>query len=111
LKPSSVVDAIFIAALNSTKNNSGTRDPEVHQTKKGNQWHFETKVHIGGDAESGLVPTLNGTARHGTAANVHDIVEAYDFLQVQEILASGDSGDLGIHKREEANEEVKSNVQ
>jgi hypothetical protein len=57
-----VVDATLIAALSSTKNASGERDPEMHQTKKGNQWYFGMKAHIGVDADSGLVHTVKGTA-------------------------------------------------
>jgi transposase, IS5 family len=58
LKTGTIVDASIIAAPSSTKNNSGERDPEMHQTKKGNQWHFGMKAHIGVDAESGLVHTV-----------------------------------------------------
>lgn len=53
LKRGSIVDATIIAAPSSTKNESGERDPEMHQTKKGNQWHFGMKAHIGVDADSG----------------------------------------------------------
>ncbi len=53
LKEGTVVDASLIAAPSSTKNGSGKRDPEMHQTKKGNQWHFGMKAHIGVDADSG----------------------------------------------------------
>ncbi|MGA0525008.1 IS5 family transposase, partial [Escherichia coli] len=54
LKEGTVVDASLIAAPSSTKNGSGKRDPEMHQTKKGNQWHFGMKAHLGVDADSGL---------------------------------------------------------
>ena len=57
LKTGTVVDATLIAAPSSTKNDKGERDPQMHQTKKGNQWHFGMKAHIGVDAESGLVHT------------------------------------------------------
>ena len=57
LKRGSIVDATIIAAPSSTKNESGERGPEMHQTKKGNQWHFGMKAHIGVDADSGLVHT------------------------------------------------------
>jgi transposase, IS5 family len=53
LKAGTVVDATLIAAPSSTKNKSGQRDPEMHQSKKGNQWHHGMKAHIGVDAESG----------------------------------------------------------
>jgi IS5 family transposase len=62
LKRGSIVDATIIAAPSSTKNESGERDPEMHQTKKGNQWHFGMKAHIGVDADSGLVHTVTTTA-------------------------------------------------
>ena len=68
LKTAAVVDATLIAAPSATKNSTGKRDPEMHQTKKGNQWHFGMKVHIDVDAESGLVHTVIGTA-----ANVNDV--------------------------------------
>ena len=71
LKPGTVVDATIIAAPSSTKNSSGERDPEMHQAKKGNQWHFGMKAHIGVDAGSGLVHSVVGTA-----ANVNDVTQA-----------------------------------
>lgn len=58
LKAGTVVDATLIAAPSSTKNKDGQRDPEMHQSKKGNQWHFGMKAHIGVDADSGLVHTV-----------------------------------------------------
>ena len=70
LKNGTVVDATLIAAPSSTKNSTGERDPEMHQTKKGNQWHFGMKAHIGVDADSGLVHTVIGTA-----ANVNDVTQ------------------------------------
>ena len=70
-----MVDATLIAAPSSTKNSSGERDPEMHQTKKGNQWHFGMKAHIGVDADSGLVHTVVGTA-----ANVNDVTQANKLL-------------------------------
>ena len=82
-----VVDATLIAAPSSTKNAGGERDPEMHQTKKGNQWHFGMKAHIGADAESGLVPTVRGTA-----ANADDVVEANSLLHGDETDAFGDAG-------------------
>jgi IS5 family transposase len=63
LKRGSIVDATIIAAPSSTKNAEGERDPEMHQTKKGNQWHFGMKAHIGVDADSGLVHTVTTTRR------------------------------------------------
>ncbi|MFM0592159.1 MULTISPECIES: IS5 family transposase [Paraburkholderia] len=97
LKTGSVVDATLISAPSSTKNDSGTRDPEMHQTKKGNQWYFGMKAHIGVDAESGLVHTVIGTA-----ANVHDINAAEALLHGDETDVYADAGYQGIEKRCEA---------
>ena len=66
LKAGSAVDATLIAAPSSTKNGSGTRDPEMHSTQKAGNWYFGMKSHIGVDADSRLVHTVIGTA-----ANVH----------------------------------------
>jgi len=96
LKAGTVIDATLIAAPSSTKNSSGERDPEMHQTKKGNQWHFGMKAHICADAESGLVHTVMGTA-----ANEHDITQAYALLHGEEDVVFVDSGYRGITKREE----------
>ena len=96
LKTGTVVDATLIAAPSSTKNSTGARDPERHQTKKGNQWHFGMKAHIGVDADSGLVHTVVGTA-----ANAHDVTQACALLHGQETDVFGDSGYRGVHKREE----------
>ena len=66
LKEGTVVDATIIAAPSSTKNQRGERDPEMHQTKKGNQWYFGMKAHIGVDADSGLtlgLPTRSSPRR------------------------------------------------
>ncbi|MFB9124398.1 IS5 family transposase [Paraburkholderia dipogonis] len=98
LKAGSAVDATLISAPSSTKNGSGTRDPEMHQTKKGNQWYFGMKAHIGVDAESGLVHTVIGTA-----ANVHDINAAEALLHGQETDVYADAGYQGIEKRCQAN--------
>ena len=96
LKTGTVVDATLIAAPSSTKNSTGARDPEMHQTKKGNQWHFGMKAHIGVGADSGLVHTVVGTA-----ANAHDVTQACALLHGQETDVFGDSGYRGVHKREE----------
>jgi IS5 family transposase len=79
LKSGTVVDATLIAAPSSTKNSSGERDPEMHQTKKGNQWHFGMKAHIGVDADSGLVHTVVGTT-----ANVNDVTQASALVHGEE---------------------------
>lgn len=96
LREGTIVDATLIAAPPSTKNEEGKRDGEMHQTKKGNQWHFGMKAHIGVDAQSGLVHTLVGTA-----ANVHDVTQAQTLLHGDETDAFGDAGYQGVEKREE----------
>ena len=97
LKTGTVVDATLIAAPSSTKNSSGERDPEMHQTKKGNQWHFGMKAHIGVDADSGLVHTVIGTA-----ANVNDVTQGHGLLHGQESVVFADAGYQGAAKRAEA---------
>ena len=94
LKEGTVVDATTIAAPSSTKNQSGKRDPEMHQTKKGNLWHFGMKAHIGVDAESGVTHTLVTTP-----ANVSDVTQAHDLPHGEERVAFGDAGDRGVEKR------------
>jgi len=96
LREGTIVDATLIAAPPSTKNRTGERDAEMHQTKKGNQWHFGMKAHIGVDAQSGLVHTLVGTA-----ANVHDVTQAQALLHGDETDVFGDAGYRGVEKREE----------
>ncbi len=105
LKAGTVVDATLIAAPSSTKNDRGQRDPEMHQTKKGNQWYFRMKAHIGVDADSGLVHTVKGTA-----ANVNDVVEANGLLHGEETHAFGDAGYQGAAKRPDAREDVQWHV-
>ena len=97
LKKGSIVDATIIAAPSSTKNASGERDPEMHQAKKGNQYYFGMKAHIGVDAESGIVHSVVATA-----ANVGDITQAGALLHGEEEVAFGDAGYRGVNKREEA---------
>jgi transposase, IS5 family len=99
-KTGTVVDATLIEAPSSTKNQEGTRDPEMHQTKKGNQWHFDAKVGIGADAESGLVHTVVVDA-----ANVHDLIQLPKLLHGQEEVVYADSGYRGVGKREEITEQ------
>ena len=94
LKTGTVVDATIIAAPSSTKNSSGERDPEMHQTKKGNEWHFGMKAHIGVDAESGLVHTVIGTA-----ANVNDVTQAHGLLHGHETDVHADAGYQGVDRR------------
>ena len=101
LKSGTVVDATLIAAPSSTKNASGERDPEMKQSKKGQQWYFGMKAHIGVDADSGLVHTVRGTA-----GSVHDVVEANALLHGEETDVFGDAGYRGADKRAEANPTV-----
>ena len=96
VKSGTVIDATLIAAPSSTKNSTGERDPEMHQTKKGNQWHFGMKGHINVNATSGLVQKVVGTA-----ANAHDITQASELLQGDETDVFADSGYRGVHKRDE----------
>jgi IS5 family transposase len=97
LRQGTIVDATIIAAPSSTKNSTGKRDPEMHQTKKGNQWYFGMKAHIGADADSGLVHSVIGTA-----ANVGDVTQADALLHGQEEEAFGDAGYVGVENRPEA---------
>ena len=85
-----IVDATIIAAPSSTKNKDKARDPEMHQTKKGNQWHFGMKAHIGVDSASGLVHSASVTA-----ANVHDSQQLPHLLHGQETRLYGDSAYAG----------------
>ena len=96
LREGTIVDATLIAAPPSTKNREGKRDEEMHQTKKGQQWYFGMKAHIGVDAQSGLVHTLIGTA-----ANVSDVTQAQALLHGDETQAFGDAGYQGVEKRDE----------
>ena len=81
LREGTIVDATIIAAPSSTKNRAGERDPEMHQTKKGNQWHFGMKAHIGVDSATGIVHSMTTTA-----ANAHDITEAHNLLHGRETV-------------------------
>ena len=96
MRQNPIVDATLIAASPSTKNKDSKRDPEMHPSKKGNDWHFGLKAHIGVDAASGLVHTLIGTA-----GNVSDVTQAHALLDGDEIAAMGDAGYQGVEKREE----------
>ena len=96
LRRGTVVDATIIEAPPSTKNENGERDPEMHQAKRANEWHFGMKAHIGVDAESGLVHTVVGTA-----ANVADVTQAQALLHGDEEDVFADAGYQGIDKREE----------
>ena len=92
----SIVDATIVSAPSSTKNKEGKRDPEMHQTKKGNQWYHGMKIHAGVDAGSGYVHTITATS-----ANVHDIDEAAKLIRDDDEVIYGDSGYSGMEKRPE----------
>jgi len=99
MRAGTIVDATIIAAPSSTKNADNTRDPEMHQTKKGNQWFFGLKAHIGVDAESGLVHSLTATA-----ANAADVSQTQHLLHGEETDAFADAGYTGVEKRDEITE-------
>lgn len=96
LKEGTIVDATIISAPTSTKNREGKRDPEMHQAKKGNEWHFGMKMHIGTDDATGCIHSVETTA-----ANAHDITVADQLLHGEEERVWGDAGYVGIEKREE----------
>jgi len=96
MREGTVVDATIIAAPPSTKNSKGERDPEMHQARKGEQWHFGMKMHTGVDADSGLIHSVVCTA-----ANESDVAHAHELLHGQEQTVGADSGYTGVHKREE----------
>ena len=96
LREGTLVDATLIAAPPSTKNKEKKRDPEMHQTRKGNQWYFGMKAHIGADRDSKLVHTVVVTA-----ANVADITQTSELLHGQEQQVHADAGYTGVEKRAE----------
>jgi len=87
LKGGTMVDATIIHAPPSTKNREKKRDPEMHQTKKGNQWYFGMKVHVGADVNSGLVHTVSVTA-----ANESDVGQLPHLLREDDRAVFGDKG-------------------
>ena len=101
LKKGTIVDSTIISAPSSTKNKDKQRDPDAHQVKKGNTWHFGYKAHVGVDKDSGIVHTIKVTA-----ANQHDVSMTSELLTGEETVVYGDSGYLGAEKREDA---VKKN--
>src|SRR4249919_288144 len=106
MRQGTIVDATIIAAPPSTKNKSKSRDPEMHQTKKGNQWHFGMKAHIGVDVASGVVHTLTGTA-----ANEADINQMAAVLHGREEAVFADAGYTGADKRPElAERDISWNI-
>jgi len=96
LKQDTIVDATIIAAPSSTRSNSGTGDPEIHETRKGMQWYFGMKAHVGSGAETGLAHTAAGTA-----ANVADVTVEGEILHGKEEMVFGDAGYQGVAKRPE----------
>jgi len=107
MRGGSIVDATIIAAPSSTKNATGTRDPEMHQTKKGNQWYFGMKAHAGVDAGTGYVHSLTATA-----ANVHDLDEAAKLVREDDEVVYTDAGYQGAPKRPEiADDEHLANIE
>lgn len=95
LREGSIVDATIISAPSSTKNKDGERDPEMHQTKKGNEWHFGMKMHIGVDESLGLIHSIETTA-----ANEHDLNVADKLLHGNEERVWADAGYAGAQDRE-----------
>jgi len=93
MRASTLVDATIIHAPSSTKNSTGERDAEMHQTKKGNQWCFGLKTHIGVDSESGLVRVVTGTP-----ANTADVTEIDKLLTGEEGTVHADAGYTGADK-------------
>lgn len=96
MRGGSIVDATIIEAPSSTKNATGTRDPQMHQTRKGNQWYFGMKAHAGVDAGTGYVHSTTCTA-----ANVHDLDEAVNLVREDDEVAYADAGYQGAAKRRE----------
>ena len=96
MREGTIVDATIIAAPSSTKNKRQERDPEMHQTRKGHQWYFGMKAHIGVDAQSGLLHRVTGTA-----ANVADIAQTSALLHGEEKKVHADAGYQGVEKRAE----------
>ena len=97
LKKGTIIDSTIISAPSSTKNKDKKRDPEAKSTKKGSNWHFGYKAHIGVDKNTGLVHTVKTTS-----ANVHDVTVAQELLHGEENEIFGDSGYIGANKRENA---------
>ena len=103
LKRGTIVDSTLIAAPSSTKNAEKKRDPEARSVKKGNQWHFGYKAHIGVDKDTGLVHTIKATS-----ANEHDVTVTSQLLHGDEKEVYGDSGYIGAETRAEAITKNKS---
>jgi IS5 family transposase len=106
MRGGSVIDATIIEAPTSTKNSAKSRDPEMHSCKKGKEWHFGMKAHIGVDAGTGMVHTVEATS-----ANVSDIEVAHKLIRKDDEVVNGDAGYVGIEKRDEIkNDKQQSKV-
>ena len=101
----SIIDATIIDAPSSTKNTEKKRDPEMHQTKKGNEWRFGMKMHVGVDAGTGYVHTLEATS-----ANEHDITVASRLIRDDDHVVYGDSGYIGLEKRQEIQDDAQKHA-
>src|SRR5487761_1147972 len=107
MRGGSIVDATIIAAPSSTKNATGERDPQMHQTRKGNQWYFGMKAHIGVDAGTGYVHSVTATA-----ANVHDLDQAANLVRTDDEVVYADAGYQGAPRRaENADDEQLSKIE
>ena len=87
MRGGTIMDATLIAASPSTKNEAGKRDPDMSQSKKGNQWYFGMKTHIGVDAKSGLIHTVKTTT-----GKVHDAKLTDDLIRPDDVIIFGDKG-------------------
>lgn len=94
MRGGTIVDATIIQAPTSTKNEKKERDPEMKSTRKGNQYYFGIKAHVGVDAGTGYVHTVAVTS-----ANIHDVVMAKHLLRPDDHTVYGDSGYLGLSER------------
>jgi IS5 family transposase len=111
MRGGSVIDATILDAPTSTKNSAKSRDPEMHQTRKGNEWYFGMKAHIGADAGSGMVHSAYMPRVEVSSANVSDIEVAHKLIREDDDFVNGDAGYMGIDKREEIkNDEQLSKV-
>lgn len=107
MRGGSIVDATIIAAPSSTKNADGARDPDMRQTKKGNQWYFGMKAHIGVDAGTGYVHSVTATA-----ASVHDLDQLAHLVRADDDVVYADAGYQGASKRPDIVEDPNlSNVE
>jgi transposase, IS5 family len=95
MRQGTIVDATIMAAPTSTKNSSGTRDPEMSSVKKGNEWHFGMKLHVGADSVSGLAHSATVTT-----ASVHDSQVMGELLHRSETAVYGDRGYFGRQRQQ-----------